>query len=327
MIYKCRNCGGNAVYAPDKGRMYCPHCESEDSEEQNLDDSLERCVNCGAPLEITDYTSACRCGHCGSYLIFNKRVEGGYEPHLILPFRVSRQAAVEALEAEFSRRLFAPSDFMSAKSLEKMEGTYVPFWLYDYDADYDYAGEGTKVRTWRSGNTEYTETSYFEVQRRMNVDFDRIPVDASYAMEDGIMDLMEPYDYRGLADFAPKYMSGFYGEVYNQKAGELEERALQKARQASEQLMQQSLTGYVTLRPYRRNLNLKGRGEHYALLPVWQYFYRYKDKTYVYHVNGQTGKVVGVTPVSRAKVLAYAASVFAVVTAACQIAVQVLEIL
>ena len=36
----------------------------------------------------------------------------------------------------------------------------MPFWLYDYQADYDYAGEGIKVRRWTSGDTEYTETSY-----------------------------------------------------------------------------------------------------------------------------------------------------------------------
>lgn len=34
MLFKCKNCGGNTVYAPDKGKMYCPHCESIDSEEK-----------------------------------------------------------------------------------------------------------------------------------------------------------------------------------------------------------------------------------------------------------------------------------------------------
>lgn len=327
MIFKCRNCGGNAVYAPEKGKLYCPHCESLDSEEKIDDSSLAQCVNCGAPIQITDFTSALKCEHCGCYLILNERVEGVYEPQLILPFRVSKKMAAEALEREFSRRLFAPSDFMTAKSLEKMEGIYVPFWLYDYDADYDFAGEGTKVRTWRSGNTEYTETSYFEVVRKMDVDFERIPADASYVMEDGLMDLMEPYDYRGLAGFAPRYMSGFLSEVYNQSAAELEGRAANKAKEASEQLMQSSLAGYTTLRPYHKNLRLAKKSEKYALMPVWQYFYRYQDKTYLYHVNGQTGKAIGVTPVSRAKVLLYSASVFAVVTAACGMLIHVLEIL
>ena len=327
MIFKCKNCGGNTVYSPEKGRMYCAHCESTDSEEKIGDSSLVQCVNCGAPIQITQYTSACRCEHCGNYLIFNERVEHVFEPKLILPFRIGKEGAAAAMEKEFSRRLFAPADFLSAKSLEKMEGIYVPFWLYDYGADYDFAGEGTRVRTWCSGDTEYTETSYFEVVRRMDVDFDRIPVDASIAMDDSVMDLMEPYDYRALADFAPQYMSGFFGEVYNQKAEELDGRAQAKARQASEELLQRSLTGYTTVRPYRKNLHLTRESFCYVLMPVWQYVYRYKDKSYLYHVNGQTGKVIGVTPVSRGKVLAYGASVFAAVTALCYMAVHVLEIL
>lgn len=327
MIFKCKNCGGNVVYEPSRGRMYCPHCESEDSEDTIQGGSTTQCVNCGAPINVQDHTSASRCEHCGCYIVFNERVEGAYEPHMILPFRLNKDGAVALMEKEFGKRIFTPSDFMSTKSLEKMVGIYVPFWLYDYKAFYDFAGEGTKVRSWRSGNTEYVETSYYEVIRKMNVDFDRIPVDASYAMEDGTMDLMEPYDYRQLLGFEPKYMSGFYGELYNQGAPELEGRAQAKARTASEELMQTSLQGYGSVKPYRKNLNLQRDSVNYALMPVWQYLYRYRDKTYLFHVNGQTGKVVGTTPVSRPKVLTYGASVFALVTVICHLLVRVLEIL
>lgn len=327
MIFKCRNCGGNVVYEPSRGRMYCPHCESEDSEDIIQGGSLTQCVNCGAPIQVQDYTSASRCEHCGSYLVFNERVEGVYEPHLLLPFRVSRQQAIQAMEKEFGRRVFTPSDFMSTKSLEKMSGIYVPFWLYDYKANYDFAGEGTRVRSWRSGDTEYVETSYYEVLRRMDVDFDKIPVDASYAMEDGVMDLMEPYDYKQLQDFEPRYLSGFYGEIYNQSAAELEGRAQAKARNASEEMMSSSYSGYSSMKTFRNDLELQPAGSDYALLPVWEYAYRYKDKTYLFHVNGQTGKLIGKMPVSGEKVLAYGASVFALVTAICALALRFMEIL
>lgn len=327
MLFKCKNCGGNTVYSPERGQMYCPHCESTDSEEKIEDNSLAQCVNCGAPLQLSEYTSACRCEHCGMYLIFDERISAPYEPRMLLPFHVGREMAVKQLEKEFSNRLFAPADFMSAKSLEKMEGIYVPFWLYDYDIDYDFAGEGTRVRTWRSGDTEYTETSYYEVVRKMDADFERVPVDASYVMADGIMDLMEPYDYQELADFAPKYMSGFVSERYNQQADELAVRAESKIKDASENLMQGSLSGYTSIRPYHRNLNLHKKNDCYALMPVWQYVYRYRDQTYLYHVNGQTGKVVGTTPVSKEKVVAYGVSVFAMVTMICGLLVHMLEIL
>ncbi len=327
MLFKCRNCGGNVVYSPEKGKMYCPHCESEESQDMVQGGSLTQCANCGAPIEAGQYGSAGKCAHCGSYLIYNERVEGVFAPHLMIPFRIGKNEAVEAMNKEFKKRAFTPSDFLSAKSLEKMEGVYVPFWLYDYQADYDFAGEGTKVRRWTSGNTEYVETSYYEVLRRMDVDFDRIPVDASYAMEDGIMDLMEPYSYQELMQFEPKYMSGFFGEVYNQGAPELEGRAQVKARNASEEMMRGSMQGYSSMRPLRKNLNLMRSGVHYALLPVWQYVYQYRGKTYCYHVNGQTGKVIGTTPVSKGRVVAYGMSVFAIVTAICTLALQIMEIL
>ncbi|MCM1086966.1 MAG: TFIIB-type zinc ribbon-containing protein [Muribaculaceae bacterium] len=327
MIFKCRNCGGNTVYDPGRKKMYCPHCESIDSETMVEEGSITCCGNCGAPLDISPYTSADRCAHCGSYLVFNERVEGVYEPHLILPFQVDKDKAVEALNREFYKRTFTPSGFLSEKSLEGMKGVYVPFWLYDYQAHYSFHGQGTKVRSWQSGNMRYVETSYYQIIRQMEAGFEKVPVDASIAMNDGEMDLMEPYQYQELEGFLPKYMSGFYGEVYNQSAPELEGRAQVKARNASEELMKQSLAGYNTIQAADKQLNLDRCGVHYALMPVWMYLYQYRGQTYRFHVNGQTGKVVGKTPVSKGKVLLYGFSVLAYVSAIVQLALSILEIL
>ncbi len=327
MIFKCKNCGGNVVYHPAKKEMYCPHCDSINSEELMLDNAMTQCANCGAPVQTGEYTSASKCAHCGSYLIFQERVEGKYQPNLILPFKISKEQAVEALNTEFRKRVFTPESFLSEKSLEGMNGMYVPFWMYDYQTVYDFEGEGTKVRTWRSGDTEYTETSYYQIVREMNAGFDKIPVDASLAMDDGEMDLMEPYTYAELEDFQVKYMSGFLGEIYNEEADALEERAKGKVQEAMEELMQQSLSGYSRILPRRKDKNLKREGTNYTLLPVWMYFYQYRGKTYRFYVNGQTGKVVGKTPVSKEKVIAYGLSAMAYISVIAALAISVLEVL
>lgn len=315
MIFKCRNCGGNIVYEPGRGQMYCPHCDSLNSEDIVKDDVMGVCGNCGAPLTLGKYDSSGKCEHCGSYIVYDERVSGTYEPHLLLPFKINKDMAVEALEKEFQKRTFTPSDFLSRKSLEHLEGIYVPFWLYDYMARYDFVGQGTKVRSWRSGDTEYVETSYYNIIRKMEADFDKVPVDASIRMDDGEMDLMEPYSYQALERFDPKYMSGFFGEIYNQGASELEGRARLKVRDASDNLLQESLLGYASVTPGRKDLNLEGRGIHYALMPVWQYLYQYNGKTYRFHVNGQNGKVVGKTPTSIARVLLYSLTTMVSVSA------------
>ncbi len=327
MIYKCRNCGGNVIYDPQRKKMYCPHCDGIDSETPVSAKGLTQCANCGAPIQIGPYTSAGRCNHCGSYIIFEERVEGQYTPHLILPFKVSRKDAEEMLQKEFGHRVFAPGDFLSRASLEKMEGLYVPFFMYDYHSNYDWAGRATKVRKWTSGDTEYTETKIFHVERNMDIDFSRIPVDASIAMEDRIMDLMEPYDYKALEDFQMKYMSGFYGEMYNTGSAELEPRARKKAQRDAEDLMRQSMTGYSSVTAEHQNLQMQNKATDYALLPVWVYTYQYKDETLHFYVNGQSGKIIGKAPLSKGKILAYCASVFGFVMIGCQFINMIMGVL
>ncbi len=318
MIFKCKNCGGNSIYNPDKKAMWCPHCDGLDSEERVETSSLEICGNCGAPLEkVEEYTSALKCSHCGTYIILKERVEGDNRPDLILPFQISRQKAEEALKKEFGRRIFTPASFLSQQSLECMEGSYVPFWLYDYRSLVDYEGKATRVRVYTSGDTEYTETSHYRVVRKLNIDFDKIPADASRRMADDVMDLMEPYEYRALENFTEKYMSGYEGEVVNFGQDELEERAKQKARRDSEELLKDTINGYTTCVAVREDSSLVKAKAYFALLPVWVYRYRFRGEDYIYHVNGQTGKVIGKTPTDKGKAILYSGTVFALASIAC----------
>lgn len=311
MIFKCKNCGGNTVYNPDKEGMYCPQCESMDSHEQVNGGNLQSCPNCGAPVEAKEYLSAIQCGHCGNYLIFEERIEGIYRPHTILPFKISKETAKEKMEKEFARKAFLPASFLSAKTLQNLQGRYVPFWMYDYNVHMVFSGRGTKIRTWESGDTRYTETSVYAVERDMAASFDKVPVDASTSMEDDVMDLMEPYHYEGLVDFAAQYMSGFLGEVYNEDADSLEARAGQKVINDSKTLLHSTIGQYNTLQTEREDITRQRTKSDFALFPVWKYEYEYQGKNYSYFVNGQTGKVIGKTPVSVGKAFAYTGTIFA----------------
>ncbi len=316
MIFKCKNCGGNTVYNPDKGTLCCPHCDGLDTEDKVTSaESLVTCASCGAPMEsvVKEHTSATKCPNCGTYVILDERVEGAYKPKLILPFKVSKDKAIDALRKEFGKRIFTPGTFLSHASVSKIEGTYVPFFMYDYATRTDYRGTGTKVRTWTSGGYEYTETSYFDIHRQMDADFDRVPVDASDYMDDQCMDLMEPYDYNALEDFKEKYMSGFFGEKYNQPEGELEPRAIEKVNKSVESMINESISGYATVKKLAMDVNTDKKAADFALLPVWEYIFRYRGEDYRFFVNGQTGKVVGKTPVAKQKVVAYGVTVFGLV--------------
>ena len=314
MIFKCKNCGGNVVYSPDKEKMFCPYCDGEDSHEPSSSrQGLEVCSNCGSEIHINDYTSASQCPYCKNYLIFDERVEGEYAPHLILPFKVSKEAVKKSIRDKFKSSIFAPSDFFSEAKLDGMQGMYVPFWMYDYKAHGSYDGECTKVRTWTSGDRRYTETSVYHVVREFEVAFDKMPVDASDALPDSTMDLMEPYDYKALEAFKTDYMSGFFAEKYNQGADAMEYRAREKAKKNTMDMIYQSIVGYSHRRPAKEYVSAERTDLNYALLPVWIYSYKYKNQTYQFHVNGQTGKIVGKVPIVPAKVMGYGATVFGLI--------------
>ncbi len=316
MIFKCKSCGGNVVYSPEKKKMFCPYCESEDSGERKdyTGGQLSVCPNCGGEVPVEEHTCATKCPYCDNYLIFNERVEGEYLPRMMIPFKMGKETCKSAIRDKFKKCIFAPSDFLSEVRLNSMEGDYVPFWFYDYDVNADYQGEGTRVRSWAAGNMRYTETSYYDVRRNMDVSFRNIPADASESMPDDVMDLLEPYQYDQLEEFKPEYLSGFYAEKYNMAADVTESRAKQKMNEDTSQMMRAECTGYGSLRVIRNDVRVNHSEHKYALLPVWKYIYHYQDKEYPFYVNGQTGKIVGSAPVSTRKIWAYAGTLWACLT-------------
>ena len=139
-----------------------------------------------------------------------------YKPDLALPFVIDRKEAIEIIRKNFAKKMFIPKDFCSTSSLESLQGRYVPFWMYDMETHVHFEGEGRKIRTWTEGDYDCTETSIYRLVRDFNVNYDKIPVDASKNMPDEKMDLVEPYKYTALGKFRSKYLSGFQAEIYDE---------------------------------------------------------------------------------------------------------------
>ncbi len=313
MVFKCKNCFGNVVYSPEKRKMYCPYCESEESHELKpaTNDDMTMCPDCGGQVPVAEHTAATQCPYCNNYLIFEKRVEGEYLPKMLIPFQFGKENCKKAIREKFKKKVFAPTDFLSEVRLNSMQGTYVPYWFYDYDVNADYQGEATKTRRWSSGDMRYTETSYYDVRRNVDVNFRNIPVDASNDMPDDVMDLMEPYNYSQLTDFNPQYLSGFYAEKYNMAGNEMAGRAQKKMSDDTSALVKGQVLGYESVRQISNNITIQHAAQKYGFLPVWKYMYSYKGKDYPFYVNGQTGKIVGTVPISTQKVWAYAGTLWA----------------
>ncbi len=296
MLYACKNCGGNIVYEPRRKKLVCPYCDSQESQEIKTGEDMNVCPSCNGRLKIGYYTSATKCQFCGNYVIQEERMRGDFAPQLIIPFQISRPEVMELIAGEVEDRKYVPVSFLDEKNLKTIEGTYVPFWVYDYDVHYNYEAIGRKIKTWAKGKSIFTETSEYRVVREMDMSFELIPADASRAMPNDVMDLIEPYTYADLQDFDMKYISGFLSEFYNDGAMMFEPRAASRTKKDAKAIVERTIKDYTLVTPVKDSPDVKRKQIRYALFPVWVYRYRYGSKEYPLYVNGQTGKVVGEIP-------------------------------
>src|SRR5690606_1277384 len=104
------------------------------------------------------------------------------------PFTISREEAEKAFRTWCKNGLLTPKGFMTADRIKGITGMYVPFWLYDLNSSVQVQAACTKVRTYSQGDYIVTETRFFDVYRDINLNYVKVPIDASEKMNDQIMD-------------------------------------------------------------------------------------------------------------------------------------------
>ncbi|AST94160.1 MULTISPECIES: TFIIB-type zinc ribbon-containing protein [Sutcliffiella] len=311
--YKCPNCGDDMVFNSETGTLSCGACgrqdNIEDFSEENIITTFEEdeakeyhCENCGAVLITEAETAATTCSFCGAGVVLADRVSGTLAPAMVIPFSISKEQAGAAFKKWCRNGLLTPKDFMTANRIKNITGMYVPFWIYDLNSKVQVSAVGTKVRTYTKGEYIYTETKFYDVYRDINLDYLKIPVDASTKMNDELMDKLEPFPYDQLKEFKTPYLAGYIAEKYNYDDKELLPRAKDKIDGYIESYIKSSVSGYATVNYKRKDINVKKVHSSYVLLPVWMVYYDYNKTEHIFAMNGQTGKVVGKPPISKGKV-------------------------
>ena len=161
--------------------------------------------------------------------------------------------------------------------------------------------KGANVRSWREGNYDITETTYFNVMREGKLEFEMIPVDASTKMPDAHMDAVEPFDYRELKPFSTAYLPGFLADKYDVSQQASMERIEGRARNSIKSEMRNTVRGYSMVTTEMENFDFENKGVKYALMPVWMLSTKWKGQNFLFAMNGQTGKLIGDLPVDKGK--------------------------
>lgn len=274
------------------------------------------CPSCGAELICDQSTAATACPYCGNPAIVPGQFSGALRPDYILPFRLSKDDAVQALRAHYKGKPFLPRSFTSANHIEQIQGVYVPFWLFDGGAEGAASYRASNTNVFVSGDYEITETRHYHVVRAGSLAFEKIPVDASSKMPDDHMDSIEPFDYAQLRPFSTAYLPGYLADKYDVTIDDSRDRADTRCRETLAQALRDTVTGYGACVTEREDIALRRGKVHYALLPVWMLSTKWHGQDFLFAMNGQTGKLVGDLPTDRGRFWGMFAAIAAPLTVA-----------
>jgi len=355
--YKCPNCGGAVKFDSSSQSMKCPYCDAEFStaaleeyqkqlsipEEDKFGfdgkkdlkewDSNElneltqgSCPSCGAELLGDKNTAAMVCPNCGNSQIVLRRLEGQLKPDYVIPFKLDKKAAVEALKNFYKGKKLLPNSFNNENRINSIQGVYLPFWLFDATASGHIRYKAAKTKAWSDSSYNYTQTDFYSVVRDGSMKFEKVPVDGSEKMDNSYMDAIEPFNYADIKNFETAFLSGYIAEKYDVDADSSKDRAAKRIKNTLEGEFASSVTGYSSVTKESSSVNAENGKVSYSFMPAWVLNTKYKNENYMFLMNGQTGRLVGSLPSDTGKSWKYRFLYTGIIGAVLTLIIQALRI-
>ena len=343
--YKCPSCDGAINFDSSLQKMKCPYCNTEfeieafisfnkaeaEGKGENInwdkmpfeqlaennigvDDASSLvnyvCNSCAGEIITTLVEGSFTCPYCGNQIVSKKVFSGMNKPDCVIPFKLDKKTAKDTLLRHLKGKMLLPKVFSDENKIESIQGIYVPFWLFNAEADANIRFKATK--RYKKGNATHTE--HYMLVRGGHITFQKIPADASKRLDDALMESIEPFDLTEGVPFQGAYLAGYGAEKYDVNISENRERINKRIKNSVIESFKKTLNGYNSSHVENINITFTHSNVYYALLPVWIVSTKYKEKIYTFAMNGQTGKFVGNLPVDYGIYWKNFAITFAIIT-------------
>ncbi len=326
---KCPHCGGAVEFNVGAQKLKCPYCDAEFdiAAMQQAEDfaantveqinwnsqgsqwgagetdgmSVYACKSCGGEIVADQTTGATSCPYCGNQVVMKGQFSGALRPDLVIPFKLDKKAAKEALKKHFRGKKFVPKAFLAENKLDEVKGVYVPHWLFSCDAVVNATYQAEKYKHWSDSKNEYTETTAYNVYRSGSIGFDNVPVDGSTKMPDDLMESIEPFNLNEAVPFNTAYLAGYLADKYDVDVNQSMGRANERIQASALDAFEDTVEGYNAVTPMQAAMQVANGSYKYALYPVWILNVKWKGQNHTFAMNGQTGKFVGNIPTEEKK--------------------------
>jgi predicted RNA-binding Zn-ribbon protein involved in translation (DUF1610 family) len=303
-LTKCSVCGAFL----DEEDLFCANCGTEAPKSEQATTATRafeskynfECQGCGASMSYDASAQTLRCPFCGSTKLAEQKDAKTLEPEFVVPFVLSESEALARLREWLGRGFWRPGDLASEAVVTKLTQVYVPFWVF-----------AAQVFTYWTADTSQTPSgaraSWYPLFGENSNDYTGVLVGASSVLTPTETSAICPFD---LAAAVPPSEVDLANVVYEQFRVQ-RKYARPLAQSAFEGLERQACTMQVpgNCRNMKVNVRVQDLTGQPALLPIWIFAYRYRDRLFRFLVNGQNGQCTGTAPTSMKKVAAVSAAV------------------
>lgn len=337
-LHRCPHCGSSDVALDaEEGKLKCNYCKTlfetksaneyggvegmkgetrgEGAEDIVPGDDIVKtfkCPACGAEVVInTDEATSASCHWCRHIFSANEAVSNGAVPDLVLPFKITKEEAVEKVRECINGRT-EPIDEKFKKALDErgVDGVYFPYMIVDVNARMEMKGRA-ETNLDKSKVTPPWRVEAFDIERNFTILVDDLTVESSsarlnqdtYVNSNNIINAILPYDTENATLWDANYLRGFSSEKRNVDVDSLKEIVALQTGDIGRRKAKELTTKYDRgVRWTKEHLGIKGTKWKAAYLPVWLFSYQDEERAsariYYVAVNARTGETVGCLPLS-----------------------------
>lgn len=314
---KCKNCGGELNFDIESNELKCAYCGSivevpetkSNNKKYPYDESMSRlqqadfmqykCTSCGCIHNAyTDHMSICP--SCGSRELVNIS-KVGLMPDNIVPFQITKEAALKIFANWINSRQFAPNDLKRMVKDRKITAFYIPVWNFKYTSCCQYTA---RVVEERNGDRRVrTKSGSFY----NNADDRFISANGFYSST--IVELDQISALRYMCEYREEFLYGFNSSEQNIPINTAYKRLEEKVSSENRSKARSMAEKYGEVEYIETTTTLSDVSYNYIYIPMYVNHYRYKNKHYKCYITGTGGKVTGKSPKSFWKIFALVASV------------------
>ncbi len=211
-----------------------------------------------------------------------------------MPFAIDHRTADQITRKWLGTGWLRPSDLSDAAVITKMAAVYVPYWVFRVDTHTYWTADTSQTPPGTRGD-------WFPLAGEHSHSYAGIIIGASAALTPQETFALCPFHLNAAVPPDQVDLENVIVEHFSVPR----KYARPLARSSVEEFERQAIAQkYVPARSRNVHVNvmLTGLASEPTLLPVWIMAYQYKEKTYRFLINGQTGEPFGTKPTSYRKI-------------------------